>query len=133
MAHQTTSQLEDKSLINITLANTGTVICFRTANPKDERLILPQFMPYVDKGEIASLPSFSFYMKISALNPEEPFSGITTPVRVGENMQKVKRIIGLSRKQYALKYKQEQVLKTRPAKKPKQPKQIKPAPTSILP
>jgi hypothetical protein len=133
MAHQTTSQLEDKSLINITLANTGTVICFRTANPKDERLILPQFMPYVDKGEIASLPLFSFYMKISALNPQEPFSGITTPVRVGENMQKVKRIIGLSRKQYALKYKQEQVLKTRPAKKPKQPKQIKPAPTSILP
>lgn len=49
LAHQTTSQLEDISLVNITLANTGTVICFRTANPEDERMILPQFQPYITK------------------------------------------------------------------------------------
>jgi len=63
-AHQTTSQLEDISLVNITLANTGTVICFRTANPEDERMILPQFRPYIEPGEIASLPSYHFYMRL---------------------------------------------------------------------
>ena len=104
LAHQTTSQLEDPSLVNVTLANTGTVVCFRTANPEDERLILPQFQPYIEKGEIASLPSFHFYMRLGALNPEEPFSGqtILTPIRANEN--KVAKIIQHSREKYAVKY-----------------------------
>ncbi|MFC1727161.1 type IV secretory system conjugative DNA transfer family protein [Patescibacteria group bacterium] len=109
MAHQTTSQLEDKSLVNITLANTGTIICFRTANPEDERLILPQFLPYIEKGEIASLPSFNFYIKISALNPEEPFSGITTPVTTNLNNERTNQIIELSRKLYTTPYKKQPV------------------------
>jgi hypothetical protein len=104
LAHQTTSQIEDKSLINITLANTGTVICFRTANPEDEKLILPQFQPYVEKGEIASLPSFRFYMRLGALNPEEPFSGTTTLTTVGENSERVDEVITSSRARYAIKY-----------------------------
>lgn len=104
LAHQTTSQLEDKSLVNVTLANTGTIICFRTANPEDERLILPQFTPYVDQGEIANLPSFHFYMKIAALNPEEPFSGETIPVEVAQDPDAVKRVIDTSRKNYAHEY-----------------------------
>ena len=97
LAHQTTSQLEDKSLVNVTLANTGTVICFRTANPEDERLILPQFKPYVEQGEIASLPSYRFYMRLGALNPEEPFSGITMPVEIEANEQLLNQIIEASR------------------------------------
>ncbi len=111
LAHQTTSQIEDKSLINVTLANTGTVICFRTANPEDERLILPQFQPYVEKGEIASLPSFRFYMRLGALNPEEPFSGTTILTTIGENPGRVDEVIASSRELYAIKYvekKQEQ-------------------------
>jgi hypothetical protein len=111
LAHQTTSQIEDKSLINVTLANTGTVICFRTANPEDEKLIFPQFQPYVEKGEIASLPSFRFYMRLGALNPEEPFSGSTTLTTISENSEKVNEVIASSRQQYAIKHvekKQEQ-------------------------
>ena len=104
LAHQTTSQIEDKSLINVTLANTGTVICFRTANPEDEKLILPQFQPYVEKGEIASLPSFRFYMRLGALNPEEPFSGNTTLTTIGENSERVNEVIASSREHYAIKY-----------------------------
>jgi hypothetical protein len=100
LAHQTTSQLEDKSLVNVTLANTGTVICFRTANPEDERLILPQFIPYVQKGEIDKLPSFHFYIKINAITPEEPFSGETTPVVIQDNPTLVQRVIENSRKNY---------------------------------
>jgi len=104
LAHQTTSQIEDKSLVNITLANTGTVICFRTANPEDERLILPQFQPYVEKGEIASLPSYRFYMRLGALNPEEPFSGETILTEINENDIRVNETIDSSRRQYAIKY-----------------------------
>lgn len=104
MAHQTTSQLEDKSLVNVTLANTGTVICFRTSNPEDERLILPQFHPYVSEGEIGSLPSYNFYIKINAINPEEPFSGETITLPSIKNSSKVKKVIETSRAMYALKY-----------------------------
>ena len=104
LAHQTTSQLEDKSLVNVTLANTGTVICFRTANPEDERLILPQFRPYVEQGEIASLPSYRFYMRLGALNPEAPFSGITMPVEIKQNKELVQKVVESSRKKYAIKY-----------------------------
>ena len=104
LAHQTTSQLEDISLVNITLANTGTVICFRTANPEDERMILPQFRPYIEQGEIASLPSYHFYMRLGALNPEEPFSGVTIPVKIEYSQNRVDEVIESSRKLYAKKY-----------------------------
>jgi len=104
LAHQTTSQLEDISLVNITLANTGTVICFRTANPEDERMILPQFQPYINQGEIASLPSYHFYMRLGALNPEEPFSGVTTPVHIPFSQSRINEVIESSRKSYAKKY-----------------------------
>lgn len=101
LAHQTTSQLEDKSLVNVTLANTGTIICFRTANPEDEQLILPQFTPYIKQGEIANLPSFNFYMKINALNPEEPFSGVTIPINTVSGVKRVQDVIQSSRDKYA--------------------------------
>lgn len=104
LAHQTTSQLEDISLVNITLANTGTVICFRTANPEDERMILPQFRPYIEQGEIASLPSYHFYMRLGALNPEEPFSGVTVPVHIEYSRNRVDEVIDSSRKLYTKKY-----------------------------
>lgn len=104
LAHQTTSQLEDISLVNITLANTGTVICFRTANPEDERMILPQFQPYINQGEIASLPSYHFYMRLGALNPEEPFSGVTTPVHMPFSQSRIDEVIESSRKSFAKKY-----------------------------
>ena len=104
LAHQTTSQLEDVSLVNITLANTGTVICFRTANPEDERMILPQFRPYIEQGEIASLPSYHFYMRLGAMNPEEPFSGVTTPVHMPFSQSRINEVVESSRKSYAKKY-----------------------------
>ncbi len=104
LAHQTTSQIKDKSLVNITLANTGTVICFRTANPEDERLILPQFRPFINQGEIASLPSYHFYMRLGALNPEEPFSGETVLTEINKDENRVKEVIESSRERYAIKF-----------------------------
>lgn len=126
LAHQTTSQIEDKSLINVTLANTGTVICFRTANPEDEKAILPQFQPYVEKGEIASLPSYRFYMRLGALSPEEPFSGTTTLTVISKNNEIANQVIASSREKYAIKYVEKKQENFRgdysPKKKSSQPK-----------
>jgi hypothetical protein len=105
LAHQTTSQLEDKSLVNITLANVGTVVCFKTANPEDEKLILPQFSPYIEKGEILNLPSYYFYMKKSAILSEEPFSGETIHLTFKKDPKKLKKLIDTSRKNFAVFYK----------------------------
>ena len=77
MAEQSTSQQKDQQMVSIILANVGTVICFRTGNPQDEKLLLPLFSPYIEPGEISNLPAFNFYAKLSALNAQEPLSGQT--------------------------------------------------------
>ena len=77
MAEQSTSQQDQQRLVDIILANVGTVICFRSGSPADERFVLPLFFPYVNQGEIASLPAYNFYMRIAALKAHEPLSGVT--------------------------------------------------------
>lgn len=101
MAEQSTSQLRDKHLVHTILANAGTIISFKTANPEDEKLLLPQFHPYIEQGEIANLPAFHFYMKISAINPEEPFSGETMLLDTPSNSKNNDLIIESSRKNFA--------------------------------
>lgn len=77
MAEQSTSQQDDQQMVSIIMANVGTVICFRTGNPQDERVLLPLFSPYVEQGEISNLPAFNFYTKLSAVKAQEPLSGQT--------------------------------------------------------
>jgi len=105
MAEQSTSQQKDKNLVQIVLANAGTVVTFRSANPQDEDLLLPQYRPYVEVGEITNLPSFHFFMKMAAIKPEEPFSGVTMPVVIKEDKERRERFITTSRVQFATKYK----------------------------
>lgn len=104
IAEQSTAQQDDHNIADVILANTGTVICFRTASPIDEELMLSQFAPYVDKGKIGNLPRYHFYMKLSALEPEEPFSGTTFPIVTKRDQEKIQNIIGISRKNYAVLY-----------------------------
>jgi hypothetical protein len=103
MAEQSTSQQADQRLVNIVLANVGTVICFRTGNPADERLLLPQFSPYVEQGEISNLPSFNFYARLSAIKPQEPLSGETILLREEGRAETAQQVIRESRANYALK------------------------------
>lgn len=77
MAEQSTQQQKDQQLVEIILANVGSVIAFRSGSPADEQLILPLFKPYLNDGEIANLPAYSFYARISAKHTQEPMSGIT--------------------------------------------------------
>lgn len=111
MAEQSTSQQKDRNIVNVILANVGTVISFRSANPEDEKLMIPQFAPYVEKGEIANLPSFKFYMKIAAINPEEPFSGETVPVTIKVDKARIEKLMQLSRDRNAIVYKKPVVKK----------------------
>jgi len=104
IAEQSTSQQDDKNIVNVILANVTTVVCFRSANYIDEELMLNQFAPYVTKGEIGNLPKYNFYIKVSALTPEEPYSGETiyTPLKKDEKM--IEKLVEASRKNWAIKY-----------------------------
>ncbi len=112
MAEQSTSQQKDRNIVNVILANVGTLISFRSANPDDEKLMLPQFEPYIQAGEISNLPIYKFYMKISAVNPDEPFSGMTVPVEIPKSAKKFEELIGLSRTHYAKLYIKPKPVKT---------------------
>ncbi len=67
--------------------------------------MLPQFAPYVENNEIANLPSFRFYAKIGAINPEEPFSGVTIPVNIKADQARMDKLVQLSRDLNAIVYK----------------------------
>lgn len=111
IAEQSTSQQQDRNIVNVILANTGTVICFRTASPVDEELMLAQFMPYVQQGDIGNLPRYHFYIKLSAVEPEEPFSGMTLPMVFKRDDEKIAKLIESSRKNYAIVYQKPEVKK----------------------
>jgi len=102
MAEQSTSQQKDQQMISIILANVGSVICFRTANPQDEKLLLPLFSPQIEMGEISNLPSFNFYAKLSATLAQEPLSGHTLLITENGSSTVAKKVIKTSRKNFAL-------------------------------
>jgi hypothetical protein len=77
MAEQSTQQQDDQKMVNIILANVGTVVVFRTGSPKDEELLLPLFEPYIEKGEISNLSAYNFYCRITSVDAQEPMSGET--------------------------------------------------------
>lgn len=104
IAEQSTTQQEDRRIVNVILANVGTVMSFRTASPVDEELMLSEFYPLVKKGNILNLPRFHFYIKLGSIEPQEPFSGVTLPPNLVRDTKKVERVIEASRKNYATVY-----------------------------
>ena len=103
MAEQSTSQQKDQQMVNIILANVGTVVCFRTGNPQDERTLLPLFNPYVEQGEINNLPAFNFYAKLSAVHAQEPLSGQTLLLKDEGSTQVRDTAVEYSRAEFAKK------------------------------
>lgn len=104
IAEQSTSQQQDRSIVDIILANITTMVCFRTGNPLDEELMLAQFFPYVNKGEIMNLPRYKFYIKISAIESEEPFSGETIKIKLKKDLKRISKLIEASQKNWAIEY-----------------------------
>ena len=104
MAEQSTAQQENQRLVDIMLANVGTVICFRSGSPVDEKLLLPLFQPFIGRGDIANLPAYSFYMSIRAVANLEPLSGETLLLESEGSEELAERVIAASRSQYASTY-----------------------------
>lgn len=109
MAEQSTSQQDEQRLVDIILANVGTVVCFRSGSPSDERLVIPLFMPFIQQGEIANLQAYSYYVRISAVNAQEPMSGVTVVVKETGDESIAERVIDASRQHYAKKVEPEEV------------------------
>lgn len=104
IAEQSTAQQSDRNMVNVILANTGTVICFRTASPVDEELMLSQFSPSVEQGDIGNLPRYHFYMRLSAIEPSAAFSGETLPMPVNKNLERLEHATETSRINYTREY-----------------------------
>ncbi|MEI6053877.1 MAG: DUF87 domain-containing protein [Candidatus Saccharibacteria bacterium] len=103
MAEQSTSQQKDQQMVGVILANVGTVVCFRTGNPEDERMLLPLFSPYINQGEINNLPAFCYYARLSAIQPQEPISGQTLLLDDDGDEAVFKKSIDYSRSKFAKK------------------------------
>ena len=100
MAEQSTSQQDEQRLVDIILANVGTVVAFRSGSPADERLILPLFTPFINEGEIANLPAYNFYVRIAAVDPQEPMSGMTVLLDNDGSESIADDVVELSRRTY---------------------------------
>ena len=109
IAEQSTAQQSDRSTVEVILANTGVVICFRTASPVDEETMLAQFAPFVKHGDIANLPRHHFYMRLASVEAEDPFSGVTIPINAARDLEKFNRLVEASRVNYAHRYREEEV------------------------
>lgn len=103
MAEQSTSQQEEQQMVNVILANVGTVVCFKTGNPADEQLVLPLYAPYVEAGEIANLPAFNFYIRLSAVRSQEPTSGETLLLENEDSEDVAASVVSASRTNYTAK------------------------------
>ncbi len=103
MSEQSTAQ-QDERLIEVMLNNVGTVICFRTGSPNDERLILHQFSPMIQPGDVNNLPAYNFYIRIAAQKVYEPFSGETILSYSPSKIELVEQIKQVSRSTYSLRY-----------------------------
>ena len=106
MAEQSVAQQEDQRLVNIILDNIGTMVCFRSASPASERVLFPLFEFSIEKGQLANLPKFNFYMRLLAADPPQaPLSGMTVvvPKELG-NWEIADRVIESSRGSYAIRY-----------------------------
>jgi hypothetical protein len=115
LAHQTISQIEDKDLLKVILANVGTIISFRTSNPSDEDFLLPLFSPQVEKNEISNLPSYNFYIKINALIPQDAFTGMIPNFTVLPDKNIQQNVLEFSRNTYSLKQENKSEIKTNKA------------------
>lgn len=105
LAEQSTAQQQDRSVVDVILANIGTVICFATSSPIDEQMMEPQFFPLITRENLTNLPKYKFYIKLTATNPEEPFSGETIKPVIKKDKQLISQLIEASRINNAREYK----------------------------
>ena len=77
ITEQSTQQQSSQKLIEVILANVGTVVAFRSGSPVDAQLLGPLFEPFVGSVGLMSLPAYSFYVRLGVIKPLGVVSGIT--------------------------------------------------------
>jgi hypothetical protein len=107
MAQQSVAQLKEKDMVTNILDNVGTLIVFRSKSPDTERLVLHQLKPYVEEGQIANLPAYHFYMKVAAVEPQEPLTGETLLPSTKGSEARANEVIAASRKVYGREWKEQ--------------------------
>jgi TraM recognition site of TraD and TraG len=100
VSHQNIAQIKDKDLLKVIVGNAHTIICLK-ASPDDEAFILPYMTPVVEKGDIVNLTPYHFFMKTTADESEDAFSGITVPLTITESEKTKDAVVANSRKQFA--------------------------------
>lgn len=100
-SHQNIAQIEDKSILKIVAGNSHTMICLK-ASPEDEAFILPYMEPAVQKGDIVNLTPYHFFMKTTADESEDAFSGVTVPLEEKGSDKVAKAVVAYSRKRYGM-------------------------------
>ncbi len=98
-SRQNIAQVEDQSILKIVAGNAHAIICLK-ANPEDEAFILPYMKPEVAVGNIVNLAPHHFYMKTTADESEDAFSGQTVPLDVNGSPKVANEVVSLSRKRY---------------------------------
>lgn len=117
MAQQSVAQLKEQGMVTNILDNVGTLIVFRSKSPDTERLVLHQLKPYVEPGQIANLPAYHFYMKVAAVEPQEPLTGETLLPDASGSEATAKKVVTASRKQWGREW-QEDEFEEEPEKEP---------------
>lgn len=125
MAEQSTQQQDEQRLVDIVLANVGTVVTFRTGSPADERILLPLFRPFIEENELSNIPSYNYYARISAVNTQEPVSGTTCLLEMSPDKDMADRIKAYSREKYGTELKDSAVDETPIASTPLTKKRTK--------
>ncbi|MGI6103190.1 MAG: replication-relaxation family protein [Patescibacteria group bacterium] len=101
LAHQSISQISERDIIKVILANVGTTITFRTANPEDESFLLPIFAPEVGRYDIPNLPLYRAYMKVAVGEPRAAFMADVSKFDVPDSDEMAQQVIATSRLRYS--------------------------------
>lgn len=99
VSHQNIAQIEDKAILKVMAGNAHTIIALKSS-PDDEAFILPFMKPVVERGDIVNLAPYHFFMKTTADESEDAFSGMTVPLEI-EGSDTIRRtVISYSQKHY---------------------------------
>lgn len=98
-SHQNIAQIENPSILKTIAGNAHTMACLK-ASPDDEAFIAPFMQPEVEKGAIVNLAPYHFFMKTTADESEDAFSGQTVPLEEKGSLNAARDVIAFSRKRY---------------------------------
>lgn len=101
IAEQSVSQ-QAEDVISTILTNVGTLVAFRCGSPMDEKVLLPLFMPVLEKGDLLNLPAYRFYIRIASEEVLPPISGITVLPKQISDRGTFNEVVARSRDSYSM-------------------------------